>query len=78
MKAKTKQKTTGARDRAPMHAADFVQARGKLGLTTAQMADAIGVTLRAVQYWESGERAIPPMAEKLVDNLLAAKASANG
>ncbi len=40
--------------------------RSRLGLTINQMADRLGVTPRAVSYYESGQRAIPLPIEKLI------------
>lgn len=53
-----------------MTAAEIRGARQSLGLTQPQMAAAIGVTKRAVQYYEAGERGVPKPVEMLVKNLL--------
>ena len=42
-----------------MTADDFHQARAALGLTQAQMAEALESDLRTIQRWEGGERSIP-------------------
>lgn len=42
-----------------MDAADFRTARERLGMTQQEIANALEVTLRAVQFWEAGARAIP-------------------
>lgn len=39
------------------------------GLTPTQLANLLGVTYRAVHYWERGERQIPPTVEKLLELL---------
>jgi DNA-binding transcriptional regulator YiaG len=38
---------------------EFRAARHTLGLTQAAMAEALEVTLRAVQWWEAGDREVP-------------------
>lgn len=42
-----------------MTPAEFRRAREHLGLSTAEMAQALEVTVRAVQMWEHGDRAVP-------------------
>lgn len=49
-----------------MTGAEFREARAKLALTQSAMADRIGVTRRAVQYYESGQRQIPQPVQKLI------------
>jgi len=53
-----------------MTADEFRQCRDKLGLSLTGMASALGVSRRAVQYYQSGERAIPKPIEKLCEALL--------
>lgn len=38
---------------------EFRAIRGRAGLTQAQAARLLGAGLRAVKYWEGGDRAIP-------------------
>ena len=42
-----------------MSPTEFREARKALGKTQAAMADALEVTLRAVQWWEAGDREVP-------------------
>lgn len=42
-----------------MSPAEFRAAREHLGLSTAEMARLLEVTVRAVQMWEHGDRAVP-------------------
>jgi DNA-binding transcriptional regulator YiaG len=53
-----------------MAADEMVKAREQLGLTRAEFAAALGVTRRAVDYWEAGERAISQPVELAVRHLL--------
>ena len=46
------------------------QARERLGLTQAQLAQQLGVTLNAVQKWEMGERPIRKVVALAVQLLL--------
>lgn len=39
------------------------------GLTQQQIAELVGVSDRAIKYWEQGARKIPPMLEKLLEAL---------
>jgi transcriptional regulator with XRE-family HTH domain len=41
-------------------------ARQELGWTQSALASAIGTTLRAVQYYEAGERSVPGPVEKII------------
>ena len=43
----------------------FVSWRSRCGLTCKAAAEALGVSLRAVQYYASGGRVIPKTVEKL-------------
>ena len=43
--------------------------RSRLGLTMVQMADRVGVSVRAYAYYEAGQRAIPKTIEKLCEAL---------
>ena len=47
----------------------ILQARRKLGLSQAAFAELIGVSLRAVKYWESGQRNPSKMAVKRIQDL---------
>ena len=49
---------------------EFRQARERLGLTQAQLAAELGVTLNAVQKWEMGERPIKQITAMAVQLLL--------
>lgn len=40
--------------------------RSRLGFTGSQMAERIGITTRAYAYYESGQRKIPLVVEKLL------------
>lgn len=42
-----------------MTPADLKAWRGRMGLTQPDLARRLGVTLRAYQYWEAGERSNP-------------------
>lgn len=46
-------------------------ARQRLGMTQAALAEYLGVSARAVRYWESGERAMPYAAQILLAQLTA-------
>ena len=46
-------------------AQDIKSARARAGMTLAQSAALVGVSVRAWQYWESGQRAMPASALKL-------------
>ena len=46
-----------------MTAAEFRVARKRLGLSTAQLGAAIGVTARSVRRWEAGKHPVPRWAE---------------
>lgn len=50
--------------------AEFKAAREELGWTQSALASALGVTLRAVQYYESGQRAISRPVERLLVSVL--------
>lgn len=49
---------------------EFKEIRKKLKMKQADMAKSIGVGIRAVQYWEKGERKIPETTAYFVNNLL--------
>jgi len=49
-----------------MTGAELRAARQALDLTQTQMADRLGVTLRAVQYYEAGQRPISRTIELLL------------
>jgi DNA-binding XRE family transcriptional regulator len=53
-----------------MTAHQMTEARKRLGLTQAQLAEALGVTRRAVVYWEAGTRSIARPVEMAVESLL--------
>jgi DNA-binding XRE family transcriptional regulator len=55
---------------ATMTAHQMTEARKRLGLTQAQLAEALGVTRRAVVYWEAGRRSIARPVEMAVESLL--------
>jgi transcriptional regulator with XRE-family HTH domain len=42
-----------------MNGADLIATRKSLGLSQAQLGEAIGLTGRMIRYYESGERPIP-------------------
>lgn len=44
---------------------EILAARKAAGLTQTQAAKLVGVTLRAWQYWEAGERTMPTSAWEL-------------
>lgn len=46
-----------------MTPADFTATRRALGLTQAQLGEAIGLTGRMIRYYESGEKPIPKTVE---------------
>jgi DNA-binding transcriptional regulator YiaG len=47
------------------------QARQELGMTQAQLGDAIGVSERTIQNWEWGKTSPRPAQVKAIENLLA-------
>ncbi|PVV55157.1 peptidase S24 [Chryseobacterium sp. HMWF035] len=49
---------------------EFKEIRKKLKMKQAEIAEAIGVGTRAVQYWEKGERKIPETTAYFVKNML--------
>ena len=49
-----------------MTGAELREARQELGWTQSALASALGTSLRAVKYYESGQRAIPGPVDKLV------------
>jgi len=49
-----------------MTPAQFTEARKSLGLSTAETAAVLGRTVRNIQQWESGARAIDPSAARLM------------
>lgn len=49
-----------------MTGAELKAARAELGWTQSALASAIGTTLRAVQYYEAGQRPVPGPVQKLV------------
>lgn len=53
-----------------MTAKELRELRLTAGLTTRQLAQMLGVTRRAVNYWESGTRAVSPPVSQLVKLLL--------
>jgi DNA-binding transcriptional regulator YiaG len=60
-----------------MTPAEFRAARERLGLTQTALAAALEVTLRAVQMWEAGDRAIPGPA-RVALRLMSAQSSTSG
>lgn len=50
-----------------MTPSDFAAARHAMGLTQKQLAERLGVSTRAVQYWEAGKRRPPPPVVKLIE-----------
>jgi putative transcriptional regulator len=52
-----------------MNKEDVKALRKKLGLTQAQLAEKMGVTLQAVQHWEQGRRAVTGSAKMLMQCL---------
>lgn len=53
-----------------MRAHEFQSARAELGLTQPQMGAKIGRKVRAVRYYEGGQRGIPEIVEWKVKQLL--------
>ena len=53
-----------------MNHLEFKEIRKKLNMKQSEIAEAIGVGTRAVQYWEKGERKIPETTAYFVTNLL--------
>lgn len=49
-----------------MTGAELREARQELGWTQSALASALGTSLRAVKYYEAGQRAIPGPVNKLV------------
>lgn len=55
----------------PINPAEIKAARARLGITQAALADYLGVTVRAVKYWEAGQRKMPWSAQILLAQLVA-------
>jgi len=53
-----------------MTAAELKQAQVTLGLTNQQLADALKVSLRAVEMWRQGARQIPGPVEVAITMML--------
>jgi DNA-binding transcriptional regulator YiaG len=53
----------------PMTPEDVTRVREQLGLTKQQLAKALGMTERAVYYWETGERPITRAIELALEAL---------
>lgn len=49
---------------------EFIKLRHKLGLSQRGIAPHLGVTFRAVQYWEQGGRAIPEPVALLLRRIM--------
>ena len=49
-----------------MTAQELRQARQELGWTQSALASAIGTSIRAVKYYEAGQRPVPGPVEKIV------------
>lgn len=45
---------------------EFKQTRERQNMTKAELAKFMGVSVQAVMKWESGERSVNPMAEKIL------------
>jgi DNA-binding transcriptional regulator YiaG len=43
--------------------------RKRLGLTQIQFAEAVGVTERAVAYWEAGTRGVSGLAQRAIERM---------
>lgn len=56
-----------------MRAHEFQAARAELNLTQPQMGAKIGRKVRAVRYYETGQRGIPEMVEWKIKQLLGVK-----
>lgn len=53
-----------------MNHLEFKEIRKKLKMKQSDIAESIGVGIRAVQYWEKGERKIPETTAFFINNLL--------
>lgn len=53
-----------------MTPAEFKAAREELGWTQSALASALGVTVRAVKYYEAGQRPVPGPVERIVTSVL--------
>lgn len=51
----------------------FVEQRKELGLDPRQLANELGMSPRAIHFYEKGERVIPQHARKAMDMLVALK-----
>lgn len=49
-----------------MTSEEFRQTRERLGYTKAELARFLGVSIHAVIKWEHGQRAVPPLARKVL------------
>ena len=50
---------------------NIAEARSKLGMTQAQLGDAVGVSERTIQNWEWGKTSPRPSQVKAIERLLA-------
>jgi DNA-binding transcriptional regulator YiaG len=49
-----------------MLSGELQRRRGELGLTQSELAARLGVSLRAVQHWEGGDRRVPEPVARLL------------
>lgn len=61
------ERQTVSRERQVVSAADIQGARLNLGMSRAQLAEAVGVTPAVIKYIEAGGRPIPSNARKVAD-----------
>ncbi|MEL4307402.1 S24 family peptidase [Joostella sp. CR20] len=60
-----------------MNAIEIKNNRKKLGLNQTEFGELLGVSLRAVQYWEKSEREMPEATQKLLQSIMNEQSSHN-